>query len=67
MEQLFLWDMFDQAIAEQSGVDVETFINTIDSFNDEDMEYIIHTILDSNSTPDEKSKAKDLFNTKVIR
>ena len=67
MEQLFLWDMFDQAIAEQLGVSVEQYINSIDEFNDEDMEYIIFTLMDTETTIEEKQKAKDLFNTKIIK
>lgn len=67
MEQLFLWDMFDQAIAEQLGVSVEQYIDSIDEFNDEDMEYIIFTLMDTETTIEEKQKAKDLFNTKIIK
>ena len=67
MEQLFLWDMFDQTIAEQLGVSVEQYIDSIDEFNDEDMEYIIFTLMDTETTIEEKQKAKDLFNTKIIK
>jgi len=67
MEQLFLWDMFDQAIAEQLEVDIQTYVDTIDLFDDKDMEYIITTILSTELPEEEKQKAKDLFNTKVIK
>lgn len=60
-----IFDMFDQALADDLGVDVETYINTIDKFNDEDMEYIINTLLDYKTTIEEKEKARDLFNTKL--
>ena len=67
MEQLFLWDMFDQAIAEGLGVDVKTYVDTIDLFDDNDMEYIITTILSTELSEEERQKAKDLFNTKIVK
>ena len=67
MEQLYLWDMFDQAVAEVLGVEVETYINAIDLFDDIDMEYIIVTILSPDSSEKERQKAKELFNTKIIK
>ena len=67
MEQLSLWDMFDQAVAEGLGVEVETYINAIDLFDDIDMEYIIVTILSPDSSEKERQKAKELFNTKIVK
>lgn len=67
MEQLYLWDMFDQAVAEGLGVEVETYINAIDLFDDIDMEYIIVTILSPDSSEKERQKAKELFNTKIVK
>ena len=67
MEQLFLWDMFDQAIAEGLGVDVKTYVDTIDLFDDKDMEYIIVTILSPDSSEKERQTAKELFNTKIVK
>lgn len=63
MESLF--DLVDKALAEILEVDVQKFIDTIDEFNDEDMEFIIHTLMDSESTDEEKTKAKELFKTKL--
>ena len=63
MEAVGLFDMFDQLIADELGVDVETYIRVIDEFNDSDMEYIIETVLNPNSTTDERVKAVELFNT----
>jgi hypothetical protein len=60
-----IFDMFDQALADDLGVDVETYINTIDKFDDEDMEYIIGTLLNEKTSVEEKEKARDLFNTKL--
>ena len=57
--------MFDQMIAEGLEIDVPTYIDTIDKFNDEDMEYIIHTIMDTSKSQDDKDKAKQLFQTKI--
>ena len=65
MEQISLWDMFDHAMAEQLGVDVQTYVDTIDKFNDEDMGYIIETMLKEESTKEEKQKAKELFKTNL--
>ena len=67
MEQLYLWDMFDQAVAEGLGVEVETYINAIDLFDDIDMEYIIVTILSPDSSEKERQTAKELFNTKIVK
>ena len=63
MESLF--DLVDKALAEILEVDVQKFIDTIDEFNDKDMEFIIHTLMDSESTDEEKTKAKELFKTKL--
>ena len=65
MEQISLWDMFDHAMAEQLGVDVQTYADTIDKFNDEDMGYIIETMLKEDSTEEDKQKAKELFKTNL--
>ena len=65
MEQISLWDMFDHAMAEQLGVDVQTYVDTIDKFNDEDMEYIIETMLNEDSIEEDKQKAKELFKTNL--
>ena len=63
MENLF--DLADKALANILEVDVQKFIDTIDEFNDTDMEFIIHTLLDSESSDEQKTKAKELFKTKL--
>jgi len=60
-----LFDMFDQLIADELGVDVETYIRVIDEFNDSDMEYIIENVLSPNVSDDERNKAIELFKTKL--
>ena len=63
MAQLF--ELFDQTIAEQLGVDTQKYIDTIEEFNDEDMEFIVFTTLDPKKSSEEKQKARELFNTKL--
>lgn len=60
-----LFDMFDQMVADGLGVDVQTYIDTIDLFSDEDMETIIHTVLNTGATEDERMSAIALFKSKV--
>ena len=60
-----LFDLVDKALADILEVDVQKFIDTIDEFNDDDMEFIIHTLLDTESSNEQKTKAKDLFKTKL--
>ena len=60
-----LFDMFDQLIADELGVDVETYIRVIDEFNDSDMEYIIENVLSPNVSDEERDKAIELFHTKL--
>jgi hypothetical protein len=56
-----LWDMMDMAIAEELGVDIETYINIIDNkCTDEEAQFIIMTILDEDQGNLEK--AKETFN-----
>jgi hypothetical protein len=56
-----LWDMMDMSIAEELGVDVETYINIIDNkCTDEEAQFIIMTILDEDQGNLEK--AKETFN-----
>jgi len=63
MAQLF--ELFDRTIAEQLGVDTQKYIDTIEEFNDEDMEFIVFTTLDPKKSSEEKQKARELFNTKL--
>ena len=65
MKTIGLFDMFDKLVADELEVSLEQYIDTIDEFNDEDMEYIIYTLMDINTTPEEKEKARDLFKTKL--
>jgi len=65
MATVGLFDMFDQMVADGLGVDVQTYIDTIDLFNDEDMETIIHTILNTNASEDDKIDARNLFKSRM--
>lgn len=65
MDGIGLFDMFDQMVAEGLGVDVQTYIDTIDLFSDEDMETIIHTMMDVNATEDDKMDARRLFKSRM--
>ena len=60
-----IFDLFDQAIADELGVDVQLFVDTIDEFNDTDMEFIIYSLLDDAASDEDKTKAKELFKTKL--
>jgi hypothetical protein len=59
-----IFDLFDQMLAEELGVDVETYTTTIEKFNDTDMDFIILSMLE-NTSEDDKQKAIDLFKTKL--
>ena len=65
MATVGLFDMFDQMVADGLGVDVQTYIDTIDLFNDEDMETIIHTMMDVNASEDDKIDARNLFKSRM--
>ncbi len=55
-----LFDIMDQGIANELGVDVETYIKVIDmKASDEDAEFIIMSILSSDTR--NREKAIDLF------
>jgi hypothetical protein len=60
-----IWGMIDQAIADELGVSVEVYAETIDKFDDPEFEYIIETMMSITATNEEKQKAKELFNTKL--
>lgn len=57
-----LFDLMDQAIADELGVSVETYINVIEQVTDEEQEQIIMGIL--NNEGDVRLKAIELFNLK---
>ena len=57
--------LFDQMVADWLEVSVDTYIESIDKFNDQDMEYIIEAIIDPRKTEEDKFKAKELFKTKL--
>jgi hypothetical protein len=65
MDGIGLFDMFDQMVADGLGVDVQTYIDTIDLFSDEDMETIIHTILNTEASDNERMSAITLFKSKI--
>jgi len=63
--KLGLFDLFDQAIADDLGVDVKTYIRVIEDENttDDEQKIIIEGILSDDV--ETKVKAKELFNTKL--
>lgn len=55
-----LFDILDQGIADELGVDVETYIEVIDmKASDEDAEFIIMSILSADTS--NREKAIELF------
>jgi len=65
MNGIDLFDMMDKLVADGLGVDVQTYIDTIDLFDDEDMETIIHTMMDVNASEDDKMDARRLFKSRM--
>jgi hypothetical protein len=63
--KLGLFDLFDQMIAEELGVDVKTYIKTIESDNisDEEQNEIIMGMLGDDVI--KRTEALALFNTKL--
>jgi hypothetical protein len=63
--KLGLFDLFDQVIADELGVDVKTYIKVIEDENttDDEQTIIIEGILGDDV--ETKVKAKELFNTKL--
>ena len=60
--QIGLFDIFDQCLAQSLDVDVETYIHVIEhKCTEEDATTIIMTLLDSEDNPEEIAKAKALF------
>jgi primase-polymerase (primpol)-like protein len=55
-----LWDMMDMAIAEELGVEVETYIDVIEKCTEEEANFIILTIMEEDV--DNIEKAKEMFN-----
>ena len=56
-----LWDMMDDAIAGELGVDLETYIKIIDhKCTDEEANFIILTIMEEDE--ENLEKAKEMFN-----
>jgi len=59
------FDMFDQMLAEELEVDTEVYTSTIEKFGQDEMNFIILTMLDENVSDSIKEKAKGLFKTKL--
>lgn len=55
-----LFDMMDHAIANELGVDVETYIDIIEKCTEEEANFIILTIMEEDE--DNLEKAKEMFN-----
>ena len=60
-----LFDLFDQLLADELGVDVETYVETIEKFNDEEMRLIVETLLDQDKSIEEKEEVRNLFKSKL--
>ena len=59
-----LFDILDQGIADELGVDVETYIEVIDmKASDEDADFIIMSILEGDEK--KKEKAIELFKSYI--
>lgn len=65
MKPMGIWDLFDKAIADELGVDVETYINAIEKCTDDEMNVVILSFLEKDATLEDKQKAKDLFYSKI--
>jgi len=65
MKPMGIWDLFDQLIADELGVDVETYINTIEKCTDSEMDSVILSLLEKDVTLEDRQKAKDLFYSKI--
>lgn len=65
MKPMGIWDLFDQLIADELGVDVETYINTIEKCTDSEMNSVILSLLEKDVTLEDRQKAKDLFYSKI--
>ena len=55
-----LFDLMDHAIANELGVDVETYIDIIEKCTEEEANFIILTIMEEDQ--DNLEKAKEMFN-----
>ena len=60
-----LFDMFDQLLADELGVDVETYVETIEKFDEGEMTIIIETLLDQSISKEQKDEVKNLFKSKL--
>ncbi len=56
-----LFELMDVAIAERLGVDVDTYIEIVDTLSDEDMKFVIETALNSSSIEDDLNDARKFF------
>ena len=65
MNGLGLFDMFDQLLADELGVDVETYVETIEKFDEGEMTIIIETLLDQSISKEQKDEVKNLFKSKL--
>lgn len=57
-----LFDLMDQVLADELGVDVKTYITIIEQVTDEEQDEIIMGILENDN--ERKAKAIELFNIK---
>lgn len=60
-----LFDMFDQLLADELGVDLETYVETIEKFDEGEMTIIIETLLDQSISKERKDEVRNLFKSKL--
>ena len=65
MKPMGIWDLFDKVIADELGVDVETYIDTIEKCTESEMDSVILSLLEKDVTLEDRQKAKDLFYSKI--
>lgn len=60
MKKMGLWDLMDLAVANELGVEVETYIDIIEKCTEGEANFIIMTIMEEDQ--DNLEKAKEMFN-----
>jgi hypothetical protein len=58
-----LFEFLDNVMAQNLEVDFDTYVETIEQFNDEDMDFILQSFM--TGTAEDMDKARELFKTKL--
>jgi hypothetical protein len=58
-----LFEFLDNVMAQNLEVDFDTYVETIEQFNDEDMDFILESFM--TGTAEDMDKARELFKTKL--